>query len=106
MTDCVLIYMICPTEAEAEKIAASLLEERLIACANIMAPHKALYNWKGKKEEGHEIAVIMKTRTDLFNQAEEKARGLHSYECPCIVALPIAAGHAPFLGWIKSETTA
>jgi periplasmic divalent cation tolerance protein len=106
MTDSVVKYMTCPTEAEAEKIAAALLVERLIACANIMAPHKALYNWKGSREEGREVAVIMKTQAQLFERAKEKARSLHSYECPCIVALPIVAGHAPFLDWIAAETTA
>jgi periplasmic divalent cation tolerance protein len=98
------IYMTCADEAEARKIATSLLDERLIACANITAPHKALYNWNGKREESSEVAVIMKTRADLFVRAREKARALHSYECPCIVALPVVNGHGPFLDWIESET--
>jgi len=104
--DLILIYMTCADEAEARKIATALLDERLIACANINAPHKALYNWKGKREEGREVAVIMKTRAGLFGRAQEKARALHSYECPCIVALPVVNGHGPFLDWIESETSA
>ncbi len=56
--DLILIYMTCADEAEARKIAAALLDERLIACANIMAPHTALYSWKGKREESREVAVI------------------------------------------------
>ena len=105
MSSPIMIYMTCPTADEAEKIAAALLDENLIACANIMAPHTALYRWEGKAERGSECAVIMKTRAALFDQVKETACGLHSYECPCIVSWSIESGHAPFLEWIDSETS-
>lgn len=100
----ILIYMTCRDAAEGERIAAALLGKRLIACANIMSPHRSLYRWKGKIETGDETAVIMKTRAALFPEAERAIREIHSYECPCIVALPVSAGHAPFLDWIGAET--
>ncbi len=99
----ILIYMTAPA-AEAEKIASRLLDKGLIACANIMAPHTAVYKWQGKVEKGAETAVIMKTREELFEAAREEICSLHSYECPCIVALPITAGHEPFLQWISGQT--
>ncbi len=98
------IYITCPDREEAQKIAASLVEQRLVACANICAPHEAVYQWKGKVETATEVAVIMKTRTDLFEKAREAILKLHSYETPCIVALPIEKGHEPFLQWVKMET--
>lgn len=103
-TGYIFIYMTCPTTEEAEKIASALLERRLIACANIMTPHTALYRWKGQTERGQEVAVIMKTRAALFEEVKEAILGLHSYECPCIVSWPIEKGHAPFMEWIEEET--
>ncbi len=99
------IYITCPDREEAHKIAASLVEQRLVACANIMAAHEAVYQWKGKVETATEVAVIMKTRLELFEKTKEAILKLHSYETPCIVALPIEAGHEPFLQWIQAETT-
>lgn len=100
----IIIYITCPTAAEAEKIGGALLAEKLIACANIMSPHTALYRWKGQTERTEEFAVIMKTRAELFDKVKETIAGMHSYECPCIVSWPIENGHAPFLDWIEAET--
>jgi len=99
----ILIYVTTPA-GEGEKIAAALLEKNLVACANIMAPHQSIYKWKGKVERGTESVVIFKTRESLFEQVRAEICALHSYECPCIVALPIVAGHEPFLQWIEEQT--
>ncbi len=96
--------MTASSSDEAGKIVKALLEKRLVACANIMAPHKSMYRWNDKIETGEEIAVIMKTQAGLFEKLREKILEMHSYECPCIVALPIEAGHADFMAWIASET--
>jgi periplasmic divalent cation tolerance protein len=100
----IIIYITCQTTEEAEKIAGALLAENLIACANIMAPHTALYRWKGQTERAQECAIIMKTRSNLFDKVKEKIAGMHSYECPCVVSWPIERGYAPFLDWIAAET--
>ena len=104
--DFIVIYVTCANGAEAEKISAALLDEKLIACANVLAPHTAHYSWKGKREKGSEVAIIMKTRADLFEKVRATILTLHSYECPCIVSWPLTAGHGPFLDWIAAETTA
>jgi periplasmic divalent cation tolerance protein len=98
------IYMTCATADEARAISTALLDQKLVACANIMSPHTALYRWEGKVQEGTEVAVILKTRTELFDQVKTRIVELHSYDCPCIVALPIEKGHEPFLQWIGTET--
>lgn len=100
----IFIYCTSPTFEEAEKIAAALLDQKLIACANIMAPHTALYRWQGQVERAQEFTIIMKTSSELFEKVRKMIVGMHSYECPCIVSWPIDAGHAPFLDWIKTET--
>jgi periplasmic divalent cation tolerance protein len=99
------LYMTCPDRDEAHKIASALVEKRLVACANIMAPHDAVYQWKGKVETATEVAVIMKTQSHLFEMVKDAVLELHSYETPCLVALSIEKGHEPFLHWIEAETT-
>ncbi len=98
------LYITCPSRDEARKIAEALVEQRLVACANIMAAHESIYQWQGKIERADEVAVIFKTRADLFDHIKSAILKLHSYETPCIVALPIEKGHEPFLQWIQAET--
>jgi len=100
----ILIYMTCATNDEARKIAAVLLDKKLVACANIMPPHTALYSWQGKREESQEVSVILKSRAGLFEAIRAEVVAHHSYDCPCIVALPIEAGHTPFMEWIEAQT--
>ena len=100
----ILVYITVPTAEEGEAIARFLLEQRLIACANLMPSIKSLYWWEGKIDQSEEVVVIAKTRAPLFDKVKAAVCEKHSYECPCIVALPIADGHAPFLAWIAEET--
>lgn len=100
----IFIYSTFPDEKEARSISRALVEARLVACANIMAPNQSIYHWDGVLEEGEEVAVIFKTRAELFETVKGKIVKLHSYDCPCVVALPIENGHIPFLDWVEKET--
>jgi len=102
----IVIYVTCADSEEAQKIAGLLLEKDLIACANILQPHMAIYKWEGAVESGQEQAMILKTRADLFDEVEQAICAVHSYECPCIVAMPVIEGHDPFLQWINDQTEA
>ncbi len=85
---------------EAENIVQTLLEEKLIACANIVGPVTSHFHWSGKVEKAEEFLVFMKSRLDLFDAVAAKVKSLHSYEVPEIVALPVVAGSAAYLGWL------
>ncbi|WP_457755979.1 divalent-cation tolerance protein CutA [Thermodesulfatator indicus] len=100
----IIFYVTCGSEAEAQKIAKSLLEERLIACANLYPAIKSLYWWEGKIQEDHEVVLIMKTRKDLAPKVTTRVKELHSYECPCILTFSVKEGYEPFIDWIKKET--
>ena len=100
-----LVYMTASSPEEAERIAETLLSEQLIACANIFPPMRSVYVWEGKLEKSSEIAVIFKTRKTLFKQLEERVQDLHSYACPCLVALDLREGHHDFLKWIDASTS-
>ena len=99
----VIIYMTAASQDEAQSISKTLVEERLVACANILPAHSSLYWWEGKVESAQEVAVIFKSRAELFPQIEARIRALHSYDVPCIVSWPIEQGHAPFLQWIEAK---
>lgn len=100
----VFLYITAGSTKEAVSIARVLLDDRLIACANIIDGATSLYRWEGKIAEEKEAVMIAKTREDLVEKAIDRVRELHSYDCPCIVALPIVAGNPAFLDWIDEET--
>ena len=98
------VYVTVDSGEAARRIARILVEERLAACANVIDGMHSVYRWKGKIEEAAEVIVIAKTRDDLLDLLTERVRSLHSYECPCVVGLPIVAGNQDYLEWIASET--
>lgn len=100
-----LIYVTCSDQNEAKRLASHLLEEKLIACANIMAPHTAVFEWDDEICTEDETVVIFKTRQDLYQKLESEIVKHHSYDVPCIVALDIEKGHQPFLDWIEDATS-
>ena len=87
-----IVFMTAPNREEAAKIVRTLLEEKLIACGNIVDSVSSLFWWKGKIEEEKEVLVIMKSNEKLFKKLSKRVRELHSYDVPEILALPIVAG--------------
>jgi periplasmic divalent cation tolerance protein len=96
----IIVLVTTPNKAEAEKIAQALLEKKLIACANIVNPVTSFFFWSGKVEKAEECLVVMKSRRDLFGELAECLKGLHSYEVPEILAVPIVEGSKAYLGWM------
>lgn len=99
-----MIYITVGSKDEALAIARKVVEERLAACANVLSGATSVYWWEGAVQEDGEVPMILKTREDLVEPLVERVRELHSYDCPCVVALSIAAGNPDFLSWIASET--
>ncbi|MBD3174696.1 MAG: divalent cation tolerance protein CutA [Armatimonadia bacterium] len=104
MTQNRLIYITTDDPAEADRLARHAVQSRLAACANIIPGMRSVYWWEGEVQSGEELIVLMKTRADLVEALTREMTGLHSYECPCVVALPLVDGHEPFLSWIGEET--
>ena len=96
--------MTAPHKDLAEHIALQLVDEGLVACANIFPKMISIYRWKDKVQEGEEVVLILKTRTELIERTSTRVKELHSYECPCVVALPIVGGNGDFLQWIQEQT--
>jgi periplasmic divalent cation tolerance protein len=104
MSEFISVHITASSPAEAEKIASKLVEEKLAACVNILPGAKSIYRWEGKIETAAEAVLIAKTRADLFEALNRRVKALHSYSCPCIVALPIIDGDQAYLGWLAAET--
>ena len=89
---------------EAERIARALVDERLAACVNVVAPITSIYRWKGAVERAEEVLLVVKTRSVLATRVAGRIRELHSYELPEAIVLPIDGGAADYLAWIADET--
>lgn len=100
-----LVYITAGDMEEAERIGAALVEDHLAACVNIIPGMKSMYRWEGRVESSQEVVVIAKTRSDLVQRLTLRVADVHSYEVPCVAAVPIQGGNQAFLQWISEETS-
>jgi periplasmic divalent cation tolerance protein len=102
----VTLYSTWPTLESAEAAARALLEERLIACANIAPGVRSLFRWEGQIQAEPEVLMLAKTSADRTAAAREFLLRLHPYEVPCLTVLPIIpeGSNPSFLHWVAEET--
>ena len=98
------VYMTAGSVEEAKSIGQILVGQNLAACVNLLENMTSIYKWEEKLEESQEVIMIAKTRKSLMPKLIEKVNSIHSYDCPCILELPIQGGNLDFLSWIKSQT--
>ena len=99
------VYMTAGLPEEARAIGRVLVTERLAACANVLPGMTSIYWWEGAAQEDSEAVLIAKTTAALVDRLAARVAELHSYDCPCVVALPIVGGHRPYLDWVAEEAT-
>ena len=99
-----LVYITARDSEEAAGIGRDLVTKRLAACANVHGPIVSIFRWEGDIQEDEESILIAKTTDDKVEALTTRVLEIHSYDCPCVVALPIASGHLEFLDWIAAET--
>lgn len=104
MKEVLVVLTNCPDEASAERIARALVENRFAACVNRLAPVASTYRWQGQIEDAVEVPLLIKCTRNRYPAVEEMIRQLHPYTVPEIIALPVAAGFAPYLRWVDDET--
>lgn len=98
-----LIYITAGNKDEAVMIGKALISDRLAACVNIIENMYSMYMWDGKLQDDKETILIAKTTKDRVTYLIEKVNALHSYDCPCIVTLPVSDGNPAFLKWVADE---
>jgi len=100
----VAVLMTAPDMDTARRIARALVDDRLIACANLLPGVTSIYRWQGGTEEAAEVLVVMKTRPALLDRLIARAAALHPYEVPELLALPVAGGLEAYCRWVAEET--
>jgi periplasmic divalent cation tolerance protein len=101
----VLIYTLFGSGAEAKQVAGNLIEEKLIACANHLAPASSQYVWKGETCENEEYPVLLKTVASRSHAAMARLRALHSYDLPAILSWPASQSDPDYARWLSGQMT-
>nr|WP_238265164.1 divalent-cation tolerance protein CutA [Cupriavidus pauculus] len=92
-----------PDEASAARVARAVLEARVVACVNRLAPCQSEYWWQGKLEQAQEWPLLMKTTQRQYAALQAVISAEHPYDVPELVAWPLAAGLPAYLGWVREE---
>ena len=103
-TSAIIIFITASSAEEAQNIASALVEERLVACVNIIPQIKSIYWWEGKVCQDDEVMLISKTKRSLFAAIMDRVTALHSYEVPEIISFPISEGSPGYLSWVEKVT--
>ncbi len=104
MTDLSLVLVTAPDDDVAARLARGLVEGGLAACVNVVPGVRSFYVWKGTVEEETEVQLLIKTRSERFDELAAWVREHHPYEVPEILAVPIENGSPPYLTWVREQT--
>lgn len=103
MTDTLIVFTTLPDADHAAALAARLVEERLAACVNILAPCTSVYRWEAQIETTVEVPLLIKTSAARYAALEAAIRAHHPYELPEVVAVPVERGLPAYLDWVAAE---
>ncbi len=96
-----LVYITSASKQEASAIATLLIEQKLAACVNILPETTSIYFWDNKVQKTEEVILFAKTTENTFERLQKKVQEFHSYETPCIIAIPITNSNPNFLTWVE-----
>lgn len=102
MTDALMVFTTFANETDAERVVRTLVEERLIACGNLVPGVRSLYRWEGKVADEREVMVVMKSRKQDWPALMSRLSELHPYKTPECVAVRIASGAPAYMTWLES----
>jgi len=104
-SDVRVVLVTAPDPATAERLARTLVEERLAACVNVVPAIRSIYRWEGRVEEADELLLLAKTRADRGAALAARVRELHPYALPEVLELPALGGSEAYLGWVREESS-
>lgn len=106
MTDLLMVYITCESVKQAKKIGKHLLVKRLCGCVNIIPEMKPIFWWPPKEyklDESKEVVLIAKTLEKKYPALEREVIKVHSFDTPCIIALPAKHVGKKYYDWLVSE---
>jgi periplasmic divalent cation tolerance protein len=104
VTDLVIVLTTVPAGDTGDRLARTLVEERLAACVNVLAPMRSTYRWRGAIESEAEQQLVIKTRRPLVPRLQARLAALHPYELPEILVLDVAQGADAYVAWVRENT--
>lgn len=105
MADELIVLVTCANAEEAQRMAESLVLERLAACVNIVTGVQSIFFWEGKLCNEREALCVLKTQKSVYSKLERRVSELHSYKTPEVIALPVVDGSVKYLRWVREMTT-
>jgi periplasmic divalent cation tolerance protein len=96
------VLVTCPTMEKAAELARTLVQERLIACANLVPQVRSIYAWKGELCDEAEVLMILKSAPERFDALCQRIVALHPYEVPEVLQLEVQKAHGPYLDWVRA----
>ncbi len=103
MTSVSMVFMTAPDQETAKRLTASVVNEELAACGNIMPAIRSVYRWKGEVHDDEESLVVFKTITAGAERLRERLVELHPYECPEVLVVNADGGHVDYLKWVEQS---
>ncbi len=103
MTDLLLVYTTFATEADAVRVLRVLVEERLIACGNVIPGVRSIYRWKGDVADEREVLCVLKTRKQDWTALLSRLHELHPYETPEAIAVRMASVAPKYQTWLEDS---
>ncbi len=99
-----VVFITAPSGAGEAALARALVDERLVACVNLIPAVRSFYRWEGAVHDDAEVLLVCKTTVDRYDALEKRVTELHPYDEPEVIALPITHGSASYLQWVRDET--
>jgi periplasmic divalent cation tolerance protein len=99
-----VVFSTFPNPDKAAEVARTLVTEQLAACVNLIGPVRSIYRWKEEISDDTETLAVIKTTRERFDAMKARLVELHPYEVAEVIAMPVDAGHAPYLDWVEAET--
>lgn len=97
-------FTTAPSAEAARALVGTLVERRLVACGTVIPGAVSIYRWRGALEQQDEALVVLKTTTARWPELVAVLPGLHPYEVPELVAVPVVGGHPAYLQWLGEAT--
>ncbi len=99
---CILVLVTCPSLPVARRLGTAVVTRRLAACVNLVPRVESVFWWNGKIDRCREVLLLIKTRRARFERLRRAVVSIHPYDVPEVIALPLIAGHRPYLRWLSS----
>jgi periplasmic divalent cation tolerance protein len=103
MTDVLVVLVTAPSPEVAAELARALVEARLAACGNVVPGLRSIYRWEGKVQDDAEALLVLKTTRDRLEALRDEVLRRHPYQVPEVLALPVEAGSAAYLDWVRGQ---